>query len=148
MSTDISRWLKEVAEIKGVAGVFVLSNRGQIVAHTRNSIDNQKIEVLARRIMIIAGAWDKKDKPLKEIELIAQSYRVLCMMRENFTVMTFCSSMEALPLVRMTLNVVVAHLFEDKKFVKFISKSSARKSQVLDREQFDPDETKFISKLQ
>ena len=148
MSTDISRWLKEVAEIQGVAGVFVLSNRGQIVAHTRNTIDNQKIENMARRMLIIAGAWDKKNKPLKEIEMIAQNYRVLCMMRENFTVMTFCHSMEALPLIRMTLNVVMAHLFEDKKFMKFISKSSVRKFQVLDREQFDAEETILISKLQ
>lgn len=148
MSTDISRWLKEVAEIQGVAGVFVMSNRGQIVAHTRNTIDNQKIEIMARRVMIIAAAWDKKNKPLKEVELIAQNYRILCMMRDNFTVMTYCHSMEALPLVRMTLNVVMAHLFEDKKFMKFIGKSAVRKAQVLDREQFDAEETNLISKLQ
>ena len=148
MSTDISRWLKEVAEIAGVEGVFLMSNRGQIVAHTANLIENKKIENIAHRMLLITGAWEYKNKPLKEIEFISSNYRVIGMMRENFTVLTFCSSITALPLIRMTLNVVQAHLLEDKKFIKFISKFPIKKSQVLDREQLDPDETKLISKLQ
>ena len=148
MSTDISRWLKEVADINGVEGVFVISNRGQIVAHTAFKVESAKIETIANRMLRIEGAFHQKSFLLKEIELIGPDYRIIWMMKENFTILTICNSVKALPLIRMTLNVVLAHLLDDKKFMKFINKHPVKKTLVLEKTKLDADETKLISKLQ
>ena len=148
MSTDISKWLKEVADIEGVDGVFIVSNRGQMIAHTGLKIESNKIESIANRVLRIEGAFDKQGMALKEIELVGPDYRIIGMMKENFTILTYCRSEKVLPLIRMTLNVVLAHLLEDKKFMKFISKHPVKKTLLLEKSSLDDAETKLISKLQ
>jgi predicted regulator of Ras-like GTPase activity (Roadblock/LC7/MglB family) len=148
MSTDISRWLKEIADIKGVEGVYVVSNRGQIIAHTSLKIESARIETIASRILHIEGAFHRNWSALKEIELVSTEYRIIGMMRENFTILTFCNEEQALSLIRMTLNVVLAHLLEDKKFMKFINKFPVKKTVLLEKAKLDMEETKLISKLQ
>jgi len=148
MSTDISKWLQDIVDIKGVTGVFVVSNRGQIVAHAGVKIETGKIGRIADRILRIEGAFRRKGQSLKEIDIIASNYRIIGMMREYFTIFTLCNSTDALPLIRITLNVTIAHLLEDKKFNKFITKSGTSKTQIINRAVFNKDETKLISKLQ
>ena len=148
MSNDISKWLKEVADIEGVDGVFIVSNRGQMIAHTGLKIESNKIESIANRVLRIEGAFDKQGMALKEIELVGPDYRIIGMMKENFTILTYCKSEKVLPLIRMTLNVVLAHLLEDKKFMKFISKHPVKKTLLLEKSSLDETETKLISKLQ
>jgi len=148
MSTDIAKWLKEVADIEGVDGVFIVSNRGQMIAHTGLKIESNKIESIANRVLRIEGAFDKQGMALKEIELVGPDYRIIGMMKENFTILTYCRSDKVLPLIRMTLNVVLAHLLEDKKFMKFISKHPVKKTLLLEKSSLDDAETKLISKLQ
>ena len=148
MSTDISKWLKEVADIEGVEGVFVVSNRGQMIAHTALRIESNKIESIANRVLKIEGAFHQQAMPLREIELVGAGYRIIGMMKDKFTILTYCTSEKVLPLIRMTLNVVLAHLLSDKKFMKFISKHPVKKSLLLEQSPLDADETKIISKLQ
>lgn len=148
MSTDIAKWLKEVADIEGVDGVFIVSNRGQMIAHTGLKIESNKIESIANRVLKIEGAFDKQGMALKEIELVGSDYRIIGMMKENFTILTYCRPDKVLPLIRMTLNVVLAHLLEDKKFMKFISKHPVKKTLLLEKSSLDDAETKLISKLQ
>ena len=148
MSTDIAKWLKEVADIEGVDGVFIVSNRGQMIAHTGLKIESNKIESIANRVLRIEGAFDKQEMVLKEIELVGKDYRIIGMMKENFTILTYCRSDKVLPLIRMTLHVVLAHLLEDKKFMKFISKHPIKKTLLLEKSSLDDAETKLISKLQ
>ena len=148
MSTDIGKWLKEVADIEGVEGVFIVSNRGQMIAHTGLKIESNRIESIANRILKIEGVFHQKAKSLKEIELVGSGYRIIGMMKENFTILTYCKSEKVLPLIRMTLNVVLAHLLNDKKFVKFISKHPVKKTLLLEKSALDEYETKLISKLQ
>jgi hypothetical protein len=148
MSTEITKWLKEVADIEGVEGVFIVSNRGQMIAHTGLKIDSNKIESIAHRILKIEGGFETRKLRVREIELVGTTYRIIGMMRENFTILTYCQSEKVLPLIRMTLNVVLAHLLEDKKFLKFISKHPTKKTLILDKSPLDETETKLISKLQ
>ena len=148
MSTEIGKWLKEVAEIDGVDGVFIVSNRGQMIAHTGLKIESNKIESIANRVLRVEGAFQKQSRSIKEIELVGPDYRIIGMMKENFTILTYCRSEKVLPLIRMTLNVVLAHLLEDKKFMKFISKHPVKKTLLLEKSPLDDSETKLISKLQ
>ena len=60
----------------------------------------------------------------------------------------FCGSIKALSLLRITINVVVAHLLEDKKSLKQIKKFSSEKGSVFKKEDLDQIEINLISKLQ
>jgi hypothetical protein len=53
-----------------------------------------------------------------------------------------------MPLLRITLNVVLAHLLDDKKIIKQIKKYLEEKSPPLNTTQLDSREIKLISKLQ
>ena len=61
---------------------------------------------------------------------------------------TYCSQGKNLPLLRITLQVMMAHLLEDKKFIKQIKKHLNEKPAQIVPEQLDAKEIKLISKLQ
>ena len=111
-------------------------------------MESNKIENIANRVLKIEGAFHQQVMPLREIELVGTGYRIIGMMKDKFTILTYCTSEKVLPLIRMTLNVVLAHLLSDKKFMKFISKHPVKKSLLLEQSPLDADETKIISKLQ
>jgi predicted regulator of Ras-like GTPase activity (Roadblock/LC7/MglB family) len=144
----INRWLKEITDIAGVEGALLVSDNGHIIEKIGTQLDQGTLEQIARRILRIITAHNLDEKSVKEIELICYNYRILAMSAKTFTIIAFCGSIRALSLLRITVNVVVGHLLEDKKSMKQIGKYTGQPEIVLEKEYLDQLEIKLISKLQ
>jgi len=144
----INRWLNEITDIAGVEGVLLVSNNGHIIEKIGTQLDQGTLEQIAKRILRIITAHNLDEKSVKEIELICYNYRILATSTKTFTIIIFCGSIRALSLLRITVNVVVGHLLEDKKSMKEIRKYTGQPEIVLEKEYLDQLEIKLISKLQ
>jgi hypothetical protein len=98
--------------------------------------------------MRVISAHNLDEKSVKEIELIWPNYRIFVMSAKTFAIIIFCGSTKALSLLRITVNVVIGHLLEDKKSMKKIKKYTGQPEIVLEKEYLDQLEIKLISKLQ
>lgn len=144
----VNRWLKEITDIAGVEGVLLVSDNGHIIENIGTDLDQGTLEQLTKRLMRIISAHNLDEKFVKEIELIWNNYRILAMSAKTFTLIIFCGSTKALSLLRITVNVVVGHLLEDKKSMKKINKFTGQPEILLEKEYLDQLEIKLISKLQ
>lgn len=144
----ITQWLQEVMTVSGVEGVFVTSNRGQIIDKIGLSLNQSTLEGIAVHVLRIVSGYHVQKRSLKEIEIIWNNYRIIALNTQKFVIITFCSSAKALSLLRITLNVVLSHLLEDKKFMKQIDKHALEKTVVLRKGHLEPLEINLISKLQ
>jgi hypothetical protein len=144
----INRWLNEITDIAGVEGVLLVSDNGHIIEKIGTQLDQGTLEQIAKRILRIITAHNLDEKSVKEIELICYNYRILATSTKTFTIIIFCGSIRALSLLRITVNVVVGHLLEDKKSMKEIRKYTGQPEIVLEKEYLDQLEIKLISKLQ
>jgi len=144
----VNRWLKEITDIAGVEGALLISDNGHIIERIGLQLDQGIQEQIAKRIIRVISAHNLDEKSVKEIELIWHKYRILAMSAKMFTIIIFCGSTKALSLLRITVNVVVGHLLEDKKSMKKIKKFTGQPEIVLEKEYLDQLEIKLISKLQ
>jgi hypothetical protein len=144
----INRWLKEITAIDGVEGLLLVSDNGHIVEKLGTDLEHGTLEQLSKRIMRIIVAHRIDEKSVKEIELMWGNYRILAMSANIFTIIILCSSSRALSLLRITVNVVIGHILEDKKSMKQIKKFAGQSEIVLEKEYLDQLEIKLISKLQ
>ena len=144
----ITQWLQEVMTVSGVEGVFVTSNRGQVIDKIGLSLNQSTLEGIAVHVLRIVSGYHVQKRSLKEIEIIWNNYRIIALNTQKFVIITFCSSAKALSLLRITLNVVLSHLLEDKKFMKQIDKHALEKTVVLRKGHLEPLEINLISKLQ
>ena len=143
-----TRWLNEIIEIEGVEGVFIASNRGQILMRDGVQFDLRTMEGIAVHVLRIISSYYLAGRNLKEIEIIWNKHRIVARNTNEFVIITFCSSVKALSLLRITLNVVISHLMEDKKFMKQIKKHASEKTVLLRKGNLDRLEIELISKLQ
>ena len=144
----VSPWLNEITAITGVEGVLLASNTGEIIEKIGTDLDRDQQKQIACRVLKIIAAHDLDERAVKEIELIWNDYRILVMGAKSFVLIIFCGSTKALSLLRITMNVVIAHLLEDKKSTKQIKKYASEKRNVLDIQDLEQLEINLISKLQ
>ena len=143
-----SRWLKEILDINGVDGVVVVAKSGEIIENIGTELEHIQQQKIAIHVLRLIAVYDLDQKSVKEIELIWYDYRILVMSASQFIIIIFCGSNKALSLVRITVNVVIAHLLEDRKLMKKIRKILSNGSGVLVPEEMSQMEIKLISKLQ
>jgi hypothetical protein len=144
----VNRWLKEITDIKGVEGLLLVSDNGHIIEKIGIEFEQGVLEQMTKRIIRIIAAHNLDEISVKEIELIWNNYRILAMSAKTFTLIIFCGSTKVFSLLRITVNVVVGHLLEDKKSMKQINKYTGQPEIVLEKEYLDQLEIKLISKLQ
>ena len=142
------RWLREITEINGVEGVLLVSTGGQFIEKIGTQFDRSVLERISRHVLRIIASHNLARKEIKEIELAWHDYRILAMNTSMFIVIIFCNSTRALSLLRITINVVSAHIMEDRKTMKKIKKFARDNDIVLDESDLDDSEINLISKLQ
>jgi hypothetical protein len=142
------RWLREITDINGVEGVLLVSLQGHFIEKMGTQFDRVVLEGISRNILRITESHELVEMQIKEVELAWYDYRILAMKTNNFALIIFCSSTKVISLLRITMNVVAAHLMEDKKIIKKIKKLSKDSSSVIDKNELDESEIKLISKLQ
>jgi hypothetical protein len=144
----LNRWLKEITDISGVEGALLISDNGHIIEKIGSTQEQALLEQISKLLLRMIKVHSMDEKSVKEIELIWYNYRILAMSAQTFTIIIFCGSTKALSLLRITVNVVIGHLLEDKKSMKQIKKFTGQSEIVLEKEYLDESEIKLISKLQ
>ena len=143
-----NRWLNEIYEIEGVDAVIVSSNIGKIIDKICKKLTNDKLEGIALYLLRIVSANYLKGNVVKDIEIFWENYHVIAKISSKFILISICTSPRILSLLRITQNVVLSHLLEDKKFMKLVKKHASEKSVVLRKGKLDASEINLISKLQ
>lgn len=141
------RWLEEIQNIDGVDGVFVASGRGKIVRKLGISQKDNQLELLVVRILRILGAFYAREQNVTEIEFYWQDHYVNCRHSHNLILVTLCKSPKVISFLRITLNVALANILEDKKIMKIIKSHATDKTLVLTKGLRDESETQLILKV-
>jgi hypothetical protein len=141
------KWLDEILNIDGVEGAILISNRGNVLDKTKLPFDEKQVVNLGIRILRMIGAFHLKEKNATELELYWKNYYIICKNSSDFTLITLCKSAKVLSLLRITLNISIANLLEDKKFTKLLKTQVADKAFTLKKGDFEEIEKKMISKL-
>ena len=143
-----SEWLREISEIDGVEGVLVCSNTGKIIEKISKVLDDEKLENIAFHLLRIISANSIKNQVVSDMEIYWEKFHIIVKNSSQFLLVSFCTSSGAQSLLRITQNVVLAHLLEDKKFMKTVKKHASEKSVVLRKDKLDEVEINLLSKLQ
>jgi len=143
-----TKWLNDISIIEGVEGVLICSNTGRIIEKISKVLDDEKLENIALNLLKIISANSLKGQNVSDMEIYWEKFHIIVKISSQFLLVSFCTSEGAQSLLRITQNVVLAHLLEDKKFMKIVKKHTSEKSVVLRKDKLDESEINLISKLQ
>ena len=143
----IEKWLNEINVIQGVEGVFIASGRGSILYNAGLKLSVKSLEDIALRLLRINAIFNEKDENVSEIELFWKNLFIICKISNNILLTTVCQSPKILPLLRITLNVSLSYLVQDKKLLKQARNHATDKTLVLRKGKFDEDELNLLSSL-
>ena len=141
------RWLQEIMNLDGVEGVFIASNRARILDKMGLDLKDPQLEALSLRILRIVAGYHLNSQKINEVEFYWQNLYVIGKISSEFILITFCKTPKVLSLLRITLNVTLANILEDKKFIKLIKDHVADRAFSLERGDIDEIEKNLISKL-
>jgi len=143
----LKRWLKEITNIDGVEGVYVATNRADIVNTSGLKFSDDELRDLTKRFLRIIAAFDYNNERITELEYYWQNYFLICKNSNHFMLVTVCRSPNVLSLLRITLNVAMANLLEDRKFNKWLKSHIADRGFFLRKEGLTLAEEKLLAKL-
>jgi predicted regulator of Ras-like GTPase activity (Roadblock/LC7/MglB family) len=143
-----ARWLREITDIAGVEGVLLVSSNGEFIEKIGIQMERSILAEISRNILRMIAIHARIHEELSEIEFAWDNYRILALSTGAFVLIIVCDSVKAISLLRITMNVVAAHLMDDKKTMKKIKKSGLNYGSVLNERVLSELEIKLISKLQ
>ncbi len=143
----VDGWLREIVNIPGVLGVFIASGRGSILHNEGLKIKKSDLENIALRALRISALFSEKDENVSEIELFWKNMFIICRLSNNILLITVCKNPKILPLLRITLNVSLSHLLQEKKIIKMARNHATDKTLVLRKGKFEEDELNLLSNL-
>ncbi|MEJ2054685.1 MAG: hypothetical protein P8X42_12265 [Calditrichaceae bacterium] len=141
------RLLQDIMNLEGVEGVFVVSNRAKVIEKMGLDLKDPQLEALSLRILRIVAGYHKNSQKVNEVEFYWHNLYVIGKISNEFILVTFCKTPKVLSLLRITLNVTLANLLEDKKFGKIIKDHVADRFFSLEKGEIDETEKNLISKL-
>ncbi len=143
----VKQLLSEINSMDGVDGVFIATNRSEITNKIGTAYKDAQLKQLATHILRIKAGFHHMDKKVTELEFYWQNKYILCKNSDYFTLITFCSIARMLPLLRITLNVTMAKLADDKKFNKWLKSHIADTEFILRKGAIDAEEEKLFSRI-
>jgi hypothetical protein len=143
----VNQWFTEINNVPGVQGVFIASGRGAILHSQGIKIKDKDLEEVSLRILRMSAIFNEKDENVSEIELFWKHLFIICKLSNNILLVTICDSPKILPLLRITLNVSLSHLLQDKKIMKMARNHAIDKTMVLRKGKFGDDELSLLSNI-
>ncbi len=141
------RILKEIQKIESVELVAICSFKGDIGFKTGNMIPDSEIRQIALYLLRTYAAQKLQGHKLISSELYWNNHFLTARFADGFLIITVCNSIDVLALLRITLNVTVANLLENKTFLKWLKKHTQEAEKHLRRGSFDDLEIRLISGL-
>ncbi len=143
----VKQLLNEINSMEGVEGVFIATNRSEITNKIGVEYKDAQLKQLATHILRIIAAYHLKSKKVTELEFYWQNQYVICKISDYFTLVTFCRTPRILSLLRITLNVTMSKLAEDKKFNKWLKSHIADTAFILRKTTIDTKEETLLSQI-
>ncbi len=141
------RWLQEILNIDGVRGVYIASGRGNVIEKLGLDEKDAVLDQLTVYVLRIISGYHLRSLTITEIEFYWQDQYVICRYTNNMLLVILCKTPKVLSLLRITLNVALANLLEDKKLTKSIKDQTADKTYHINKGELDENEVRLINKL-
>ena len=132
---------KELFRINGVNSVYAVNNRAEMIAgKLAGSVYKEVAERLASHIVKIfaIGLYSNNAKKSSEIELLYDNGRVFAIDCNRYVLIIICSADVSISMVRLTSNVVIKTITQDKKLFKEFTKDVIDKKVMLRIKKHDP----------
>lgn len=139
--------IEEIRQIESVEAVAIISFKGNVWQQTETGIPRETIHHIASYLLKMAAANEKKQQKLILAELLWLNRSLLARFSNGFFILVIFRNHEVVSLLRITLNVTVAGLLEEKAFLKWLRKEKSALDIHLKKGQFDEKEVRLISKL-
>ncbi len=139
-------WHNEITNIPGVLGVFVASGRGAVLQSEGLKIKEKELEDVSLRLLRMIAVFDQKDENVSEIELFWKNLFIICKFSNNLLLVTVCESPKVLSLLRISVNVGLSQLLQDKKIIKQAKLHATDKNIILRKGKFEDDERELLEK--
>jgi hypothetical protein len=139
-------WHSEITNIPGVLGVFVASGRGTVLYNEGLKISSKELEDITLRLLRMSAVFNEPDENVSELELFWKNLFIICKFSNNLLLATVCESPKILSLLRISVNVGLAQLLQDKKIMKEIKNHATDKNMVLRKGNFEDDERALLEK--
>jgi len=143
----VDKALDEITSIPGVTGVFIASGRGVVLYGKNLQIDQSDLEEISLRFLRMSAIFNDRDEEVSEIEMFWKDMFMICKFFNNILLVTVCTNPKILPLIRITLNVCISDLLQDKKLMKLARSHATDKTLVLRKGKFEEDELNLLSNL-
>lgn len=143
----ITGLLDELNNIEGVDGAFIASNRAEIINKVGLTLSDNQLSELSLQALRIVAAFHLTGKKTVELEFYWQNLYIICKNSDNFMLITFSRASSMLALLRITINVTMAKLSEDKKFSKWLKSHKADHDFLIRKGSLAENEEKLIAAL-
>lgn len=141
--------LEEILKIPGVLSVYAVNNRAEMITELfNNEISYQHAESLGARVVKIfaIGLYGKVQRKTSEIELLYSSKRVFAIDCGRYNLIIICDNFVQISMLRMTTNVLIQSMEQDKKVVKFLEDHAIDKKILLRRDKLTEEEINLLEK--
>ncbi|MHB2155420.1 hypothetical protein ACX8XN_13655 [Calditrichota bacterium GD2] len=139
--------LQEIKEIDSVEAVAVISFKGNIWQQTGATVTAEQMKMIGSYLLRMLAIKSKSKQRIVHIELHWLNRFLIARFSEGFLLVTLFKKADILSLLRITLNVTVANLLEEKTFLKWLKKEKYNLNLHIQKGQFDEHELGLISKL-
>jgi hypothetical protein len=139
--------LKEIQNIDSVEMVAICSFKGEIGFRLGELLPEADLKAIAIHLVRAFAALKVVDKPPIHMEIYWQNHFLHARFGDGFVIITICNTLEVMSLLRITLNVALANLLQNKTFLKWLKKHSADALKQLRRGSFDEHEISLISQF-
>ena len=143
----IAGLLDDLNNIEGVDGAFIASNRAEIINKVGLSYTDDQLKALSLHVLRMVAALHLTEKKTVELEFYWQNLYIICKNSDNFMLITFCHTSSVLALLRITINVTMAKLSDDKKFSKWLKAHKADRDFLIRKGSLEENEEKLIESL-
>ena len=141
------KFLQEIKEIESVEAVAVISFKGNVWKQIGSSVKSDQMKMIGAYLLRILAVKSKTQQRMVHAELHWLNRFLIARFSEGFLVVVIFKKADVLSLLRITLNVTVANLLEEKSFLKWLKKEKYNLNLHLQRGHLDEQELGLISKL-
>jgi len=142
----LKRWIDEITNLDNVKGVFVASLRGKVIESQGLDLDTYSMEQIAGRLLRMVAIMDETTLT-GDIELFWEDKFVICKASHNILLVAICDKASDLAMLRITINVNLSHILQNKKIAKIAKIQTPHRAHVLKKGKFGEDELKLLSSI-
>ena len=139
------RWFQEIQNIPSVKGSFLASMRGSIISAYGLEEDERQLQNIAVRLLRIHAMIYASGNTLSEIELHWNNLFIFGKISQNALLVTICEDAHVVSLLRITVNVSLAHLVQEKKISKKIRSHATDPAHLLKKGPYDEEEKALLT---